>query len=201
MRKDAKELILERMKKSTLPKQKCYHDKFFLNHIQYGDVMDIVLYYISLQRDVTRIAKIPCNEFSRILEKITKGWMGGVEKQWGTVKTPRNYGSKEIYDRPRIWAISSAWTPGPGPMGGTMSVARYYEVLYPGFSQHDYLLAFFRYPKGLPLKHGNWPYYKKQVVEAATFPKWRRKMHRKRLETVFELAELACRELRKESEK
>ena len=197
MRKEAKELILARMEKSRLPKQSCYHDKLFLDYIKYDDVMDIVLYYISLQRDLSSIARISCREFSRILEKITKDWARKVGKQWGGVKTPRYHGSRETYYRPRIENISLAWVPGPGPMGGTMSTAEHYEVLYPGFSQFDYLLAFFKYPGGLPDICGNWPFYKKKVVEATTFPKWRRKKHRERLETVFELAELVCQELRK----
>ncbi len=197
----ARSVILEKISQSqdaTLGKGKYFHSRSFLHNLDYSDVMDIVLYYISLQDDLDEIAKISRHDFSDILKKVTREWVDKVEKQWGKVKTPRFYGSKETYDHPRIWEISGAWTPGPGPMGGTMSRAEYYEVLHPGFSQHKYLLLFFRYPEGLSKELcGNWPAYKKHRIEDMTFPKWRRKIHQKRLMTVLDLAESVCQELRK----
>lgn len=190
------EIILGMIERSELPDEGWFHSKFFLNNIEYCDVMDVVLYYISLQDDLDNIAKISCCDFSRMLERTTKGWIERSEKKWGKVRTPLFRGHQKVYYRPGIWDIASAWTPGPGPMGGTMSAARYYEALHPGFCQHERLLSFFRYSAELLGTHGYWPYYKKHVIEAATFPKWRRKMHSKRLETVFELAESVCRALR-----
>jgi len=198
VQKSAREIILEKISQSkdkTLGKGTFFHSKSFLHEIGYSDVMDIVLYYISLQKDLDKIARISTSDFSDVLEKTTIDWAEKVEKQWGKVKTPRFYGSKETYDRPRIWSIALAWTPGPGPMGGTMSTAESYTVLRPGFSRHRHLIVFFKYPEGLPDEFGNWPNYKKHI-EAMKFPKWRRKMHQKRLLTVLDLAESVCRRLR-----
>lgn len=197
----ARQIILEKISQSkdeSLSKGKHFHSKSYLHHLRYSDVMDIVLYYVSLQEDLAEIAKITSHAFSDIMEKATKEWVEKVKDRWGKVKTPRFYGSKETYDRPRIWDISLAWTPGPGPMGGTMSSAEHYEVLHPGYEQHRYLLAFFMYPPGLSRELcGNWPTYKEHCIENMTFPKWRRKMHGKRLTTVLDLAESVCQEMRR----
>lgn len=195
-----KEIILERINQSndnTLGPGKFFHSKLFLENLSYSDVMDIVLYYVSLQKDLDKIARISSRDFANILERATCDWMEKVETQWGKVRVPRFYGSQETYLQPRIQTIALARTPGPGPMGGTMSHAEEYEALHPGFSQHKYLLSFFRYPEGLPGRPINWPLYKKYFIEAKSFPKWRRRMHQKRLLTVLDLAESVCQLLRK----
>ncbi|MDO8424777.1 MAG: hypothetical protein Q7S70_02440 [bacterium] len=166
--------------------------------LRYSDVIDIVLYYISLQDDLDKIARVPTRRFSKILEEETHKWIKRVEKRWGKVKVPRFYGSEELYELPMIWGISGAWTPGPGPMGGTMSSAEDYEILHPGFAQHEYLILFFNYPEGLSKELcGNWPLYRKLHLEETTFWKWHWKIHQDRLLTAFDLAETVCQELRK----
>gem|GEM_PF-2083468 len=198
----AKELILSLIEQSELPDAKYYHSRLFLKNIEYQDVMDIVLYYIYVQDDLDEITKILCKDFSRILERTTKEWAQKLQSKWGTVRMPVSYRSKQMRDYPRILLISSAWD--SGITEESMTIAVYYRDLQAGFANYKYLLAFFRYPEGLPDRHANWPWYKENVIKAVTFAKWNKKIsgkrsaaNRRRLETVFDLAEAVCQELRK----
>ncbi|MDD5289670.1 MAG: hypothetical protein PHT40_00540 [Patescibacteria group bacterium] len=181
--KTPKEIVLELIEKSTdatlQNKGRVYTGDHFLKNIEFSDVMDLVLYYISRQPDLNEIAKIEKYDFQRLIEEAWEEWRKKVEKQWE-----------------KFYEIDGAWNSEPGAGGGGMGAAEHYTVLYPGFRQHDYLLAFFLYPEDLPTAHGNWPAYRKYHIEQLIFPKWRREMHRKKLELTFQLAEMVCQKMR-----
>jgi len=158
--------------------------------------MDIVLYYISLQEDLNEIANISCRDFSSLSERKSREWAQPLINQWGKIKVPRFHGSKEMCYHPRIWVVLFARTPRSGPESSTMSAAEHYELLRPGFYKYRNLLDFFSWPEEFSYEEGDWPVYKKNTIEAVTFPKWRNRTHSRRLKTVFDLAELICQELR-----
>jgi hypothetical protein len=173
-----------------------------MERIVFGDVIDVVLYYISLQPDMKKICLMDSHKFYELLEKTMKQWAETDKKAWGRGYYNSYYPSdqkKEKHDL--IYDVAfHAWYSGPGPMGGTMGPAEHYAYLEAGFLQHDNLLILFTYPKEMADKGGtgNWPSYRKHNIERFTFPKWRHEMHAKRLEAVFHLAEMICVEMHKQ---
>lgn len=192
MKKSAKRVILDLIKQTE-----SFNEKDLSGNINYSDVMDIVLYYIFLQKDLNEIAGISCRDFSSLLERKAKEWAKAVINLWGTVRVPRFHGSKEMCNRPRIWVVDFAWTPKSGPKSSTMGAAEAYELLRPGFYKHSNLLDFFSCSEEFSYEESDWPIYKKNVIEAVTLPKWRNRTHSRRLKTVFDLAESICQELRR----
>ncbi len=156
---------------------KLYRTREHLAKIYFSDVMDIVLYVISLQPDLKDIAKIETGDFDRLLEKVWAEWI------------------KDIKDK-AFDDIRFAWSPGPGPLGGTMGSAESYAHFGAGFRHHDYLLQFFSHPEDLFISFGNWPVYKRYNIEGMVFPKWRRSYNRKKLGLVLDLAEMVCKCMR-----
>ena len=87
-----KEIILEKISQSrdeSPGKGKCFHIGSSLHHIGYSDIMDIVLYYISLQDDLDEIAKISKHDFSYLVERVLRQWIKERAEQWGKQKTAR----------------------------------------------------------------------------------------------------------------
>lgn len=174
-------------------KKSMWRSRLYLRNIGFGDVMDVVLYYISLQPDFSEIARIESHDFYKLLKNVWGEWKERVKKQWGYGYYEYPLGSGQTHKTFRIYDIDDAWSSGPGPIGGTMGAAEQYAYLFPGFMQYRHLLPFFSYPEEVP---GGWPSYRERRVKALVFPKWRRKMHGKKLEMVFRLAEMVCQGIR-----
>ncbi|MDD5569494.1 MAG: hypothetical protein PHG23_03745 [Candidatus Pacebacteria bacterium] len=172
LRKKIRELI----KESTDEKihGRAFRDEAWLSKLLFSDLMDVVLFYISLQPDLNEIGKIKTNDFYRLLEDVWKKW--AADKK-----------NKAFADN-----FYSAWFAGPGPMDGTAGPAEMYMLYYTGLLHYDYLLVFFRYPEGLP--DGWIPY--REHIEIMAFPKWRRENNFKELGKIFNLAEMMCEALR-----
>lgn len=147
-----------------------------LRRISFSDCMDVVLYVFSLQKDLGKLAQINPHAL-----------MSLIEKEWS------NDGAMM-----EIIRLSSPWSSGPGPMGGTMSEAEHYTVLHPGMSQHGTMLEFFRYPEELAdtWKAGNWPSYRRHHIEHQTFPKFRREYNRGKMETILGFSANILKKLR-----
>lgn len=177
---DPKETILNLIKQSNDDglKGKFYRSRHYLNTIYFSDVMDVVLYHISLRPDLDNIARIKTNDFYRLVENIWREW----------IKYPKNETFSDLFP----------WNSGPGPMDGTAGPAEMYFLYYPGLQREDYLLVFFSYPEGLPSFHLHWSAYKKRHIEDMVFPKWRRKNNMKKISSVFSLSEMILERMRKE---
>lgn len=177
---DVSEKILNLIKESSdrWLKGSYYRSDDYLKRILFSDVMDIVLYDISLQPDLDKIARIKTADFYRLTHNIWDKW---IEEK------------KNVC----FFDLDFPWSSGPGPMDGTMGSAEFYFSLYPGPLRDDYLLEFFSYPKGLPSFNPNWPSYKEKHIERMVFPKWRRKNKLKRIDSVFTLAEMIMVQMRK----
>jgi len=192
---DPKEKIISLIEKSDdsgLGKRK----SFWLGAVDFSDVIDIVLYYISLQPDLDKIARIESHDFYEALRKVWDIWGEGVKKSWGYRKYDHPCQGYEHKRFPKFYDLDSAWQSGPGPMGGTMGAAEHYAYIHPGFLKHKYLILFFSYPEGLPFGAGNWPAYREHNIKKMVFPKWRRKANKKKLEMVFQLAEMLCNHIK-----
>lgn len=179
-----------------------FTSKWFLGKIDFSDFMDTVLYRISLEPDLEKIAIVATHDFWDIVEETWKEWGKRLEKAWGYRKVDEinaRYVGKRI---PAFWDLDSAWDSGSGPMGGTMGSASSYAVLHPGFTTHKYLLQFFQFPASLRDKdeYGNWPRYK-LTIERRIFPKFRRKRHFKKLDIILDFAEALCERLRSKTSK
>lgn len=153
-----------------------FRQESWLSTIRFSDVMDIVLFYISLQPDLNQIGKITSNDFSRLVEKIWKEWIA--EK--------KNEISLDLY---------GAFSPGSGPMDGSAGPAEMYMMYHPGICHYKYLLVFFSYPKELP--SGWLPY--REHMKIMVFPKWRREQNFKNLSKVFNLATRVCAAMREKT--
>lgn len=162
----------------TLGKGTHFHSKVYLGHISFSDFMDIVLCLISLQPDWKEITKINSWDFYALIRDLWR------EKQ------------KSIY---KIFKVGTPWSPGPGPMGGTMSTAENWAALEAGFLMLDHLLEFFGQPKEMAELSrpscGCWPKYR-LGIEKMVFPKFRRKYHAKKLAMILSFGEEVIQKLR-----
>jgi hypothetical protein len=145
----------------------------WMNTIFFSDVMDVVFFYISLQPDLKEIARINTSDFYALVEKVWGEWI------------------KDQKSRAFL-GLNSAWSSGPGPIGGTAGPAEMYMFYYPGVIQYRYLLEFFSYPEGLP--RGWSPY--RDHMKVMVFPKWKREKSHKKLGSVFRLAQMVCEAMR-----
>lgn len=171
-------VIMRRVEKSTDEHlSKFDRSRESLRLISFSDCMDIVLYMFSLQKDLGKLAQIRPHVYMSLI----------VGKEW-----TNDTAMMEII------RLSSPWSPGPGPMGGTMGEAEHYTVLDPGMSQHRTMLEFFRYPEELEDKWeaGNWPFYKKHHIERCTFPKFRRQYNKKKMESILKFSAKILKKLR-----
>jgi hypothetical protein len=168
-----KEEILKLIKESTDDgiKGKAYKEESYLQRIRFDDIVDIILYYISLQSDIDSIGKIDTIDFHNILKGEWFCWV--------------KY-NKEFYSQ------GSAWSSGPGPGGGTAGLAEMYMSYFPGITGYDNLLSFFRYPR--KFNHG-WENYRDKHIKNYVFPKWRRNI--KKIDSILNLAEVICEEIRR----
>ena len=171
---DCREQILKFVKESTDDgiKGEIHKREEYLQEIRFGDIADIILLYISLQFDIETIGRVNTIDF-RVLFK--KEWF-----RW----TKRN---KDFQ------SLNSAWAAEPGPLGGTAGIAEMYMFYFPGVVNHEKLRHFFFYP----IRFGhNWESYRDKHIKIYVFPKWRRNPEEK-LESVLDLAEKICQEVRK----
>jgi hypothetical protein len=169
---EIKDKITKLIKESTDDgiKGNAYREESYLQKICFDDVFDILLYYISLQADIDKISKIDTIDFCCLLEKEWFCW----------VKHNREF----CY-------LNSAWSSGPGPMGGTAGTAEMYTSYHPGINGYDKLYHFFQYPKRF---NRGWEIYRDRHIKNYVFPKWRRNIEK--LDAVFSLAEIICEEIR-----
>lgn len=152
-----------------------FRKESWLSRICFDDLMDIVLFYISLQPDIKVIGKTKGFDFWQLMKNV---WM-----QWIADKK-----NKVFLD------LNSAWYAGPGPMDGSAGPAEMYMMYCPGVVNYNYLSAFFFYPEELP---DGWSSYRNHM-KIMVFPKWKRENNYKNLPLVFNLARMACEAMRKE---
>jgi len=147
----------------------------WVSEIRFDDVMNTVLMCIPKQKNAKNILmRVSPSDFCEIIEIEWDRWLRNLEDEF----------SKNLW---------GAYTPGPGPMGGTASTAERYFHHFPGPYGYETLSLFFFYPKNWPGK-GGWPLYEKHV-KAEVFCKWRRPQNLKHLDRVFELADMIFEEM------
>lgn len=164
----------------------------FLSGIFLSDILDIVLYYVSLQPDVAEFYSMDSWRFRDLLELAWKQWMKTAEQAWGWKQYEYPIGSGQTHRAPRFNEIDTVRQGSSDSMPGIEQ----YAVIEAGFCLNNFLGAFFAYPKGIPYCTGNWPAYRDGHIERTVFPKWRKKQNANKLEAVFKLAELVCSQMR-----
>jgi len=177
---NAREIILRRIEASTDEKiGRIFRSRAAMRHVSFGEIMDIVLYYLALQPDLTAIAKrLRMNDFWR--EIVHPAWKRFSEKSFGFVER-------------------DPWVNESGPMDGYMGAAERYLCIQPGFYAMT-LCECLLWPEELAgEKDRSWSQYKKHI-EGQTFPKFRRKQHAKKLVAALDFAEEICRILREKKE-
>lgn len=178
--KVARTIILEKIKASkdeTLGKGKFWRSASYMHEIHFADLMDILLYYMSLQPDLSAFAaKIKADSFL-----------------WQTVQEHWKKRGRKLFPFIR----SFPWANGPGPMDGSAGPAEGY-LLRVGFYDKT-LLEWFLYPEILAKEsERNWPKRKKQI-EGMLFPKLRRKYNTKKLDVALAFAEEICEIMRQKA--
>jgi|GEM_PF-1921460 len=167
-----REGIIDCINKST--DEKLHHiDKRFIGTIHYGDIMDIVLFYLSLYLKDKGIKRMSTSDFYNVSEIIWNKW------------------SREKKNK-KFSHLCGAYCAGPGPMGGTDSSAEMYLRYYTSFICFEDIQEFFNCPK--EARYG-WSHYRDNQVIPRTLPKWRRVNNFKKINQVFELAEIICQEI------
>jgi hypothetical protein len=154
-----------------------------MRRVDFDDLMDILLYYLSLQPDLGIFA-------------------AGIEASnflWITVKDHWQKRASELFP----FIETSPWANGSGPMGGSAGDAESYSLRVGLFDQT--LLTWFLFPEVLEgEKEKNWPKHKKRI-EKMLFPKLRRKYNAKKLDAalifVGEICDTMRREARQETAK
>ena len=188
---------------SGFPKRTYWRSRAFLDKVDFSDFMDIVLYRISLEPELEKVATIRTHDFWGLIEATWREWDERLEKAWGytTYEYPSHSGKKHKYSR--FLELGSAWHGGSGPMGETMGTDERYALLRPGFTKHEFLLQFFSFPEALRDEggSGNWPHYVLNTIERQTFPTFRRKRHFKKLDIILDFAEDVYQKLREEASK
>ena len=194
------DLISKSMDKHLGGPKSIFRSESYLNEVDFSDVADVVLYYLSLRPDMRKICRIESYKFYKLLEETMFKWAKKAKQAWGF----RYYEPSYAPGKKHKWFLINdvalhAWQSGSGPMGGTMGPAEHYAYLEAGFLQHDNLLILFSYPEELSGNGGtgNWPSYREHHIEKLVFPKWRREIHAQKLESVLQLAEMVCTGMRK----
>ena len=174
---NAREIILQKIRVSTDEKiLPMFRGRMVMRYVSFGEVMDILLYYLSLQPDLSSMAEgVKMKDF----------WFGVMKEAW------INFPAKAFsFIKRNPWANES------GPMDGYMGAAEYYLHIHPGFYNMT-MCECLLWPEALAgEKEKNWPKHKK-LVESQTFPKFRRKWHTKKLAAALDFAEEVCQSLRK----
>lgn len=168
-----RETIIKMIEQSTDEgiKGNKYREEEYLQKLLFGDIMAVVFYYISLQRDIDGIGEMHTDYLYHLLKKESLCWA-------------ENNKDFEL--------LKLAWSNESGPMGGTAGDAEMYMSFFPGISTFHNLRNFFYYPKRTG--HG-WEAYRDGYVKNYVFPKWRRNI--KKINQVFDFAEIICEEIRK----
>ena len=174
---ETRRIILEKVtasKDETLGKGKFWRSASYMREINFADLMDILLYYLSLQPDLRAFAaKIKVDNFL-----------------WQTVKTHWQKRARELFPFIKM----SPWASRPGPMDGSAGPAESYSARLEFFEWT--LLSWFLWPDELKEeRERNWPKYKKKI-EAMLFPKLCRKYNQKKLDAALTFAEEICEIMR-----
>lgn len=167
-----RERIIDCINKSTDERLRPI-DKRFIETIYYGDVMDIGFFYLSLYLKDKDIKRMSTSDFYNMSEVVWNKW------------------SREKKNK-KFSYLCGAYCAGPGPMGGTASSAEMYLLHYTKFTYFEDIQEFFNCPKAA---HCGWNYYQDNQVIPRTLPKWRRVNNLKKIDHVFELAEIICQEV------
>ncbi len=175
--KKARQIILRNIAASTdegFGKGTFWRSASFVKEFGFADLMDILLYYLSLQPDLCLFAaKIETSDFL-----------------WQTVQKHWQKRAKELFP----FINRSPWASGPGPMGGTAGPAESYSLRTGIFDKS--LLAWLWWPEELEEEsENNWPKYKKHI-ETMLFPRLRRRYNQKKLEAALAFAEEICETMR-----
>lgn len=176
----ARKILLETIAASTdetLGKGRFWRSADYMREIGFTDLMDILLYYLSLQPDLRLIAaKIKAHDF--LWKTVRAHWQKGARKSFPFIK-------------------GFPWASGPGPMDGTAGPAESYCLRVGLFDKS--LLTWFLWPEELKGEtEENWPKYKKKI-EDILFPKLRRKYNQKKLAAALTFAEEICEIMRREA--
>ena len=182
------EILSRLIRESTdehLRKGTAFQRGSFLNNVDFSDIADLVLYYISLQEDLSEISRIETREFWKIFKEEWDKW----QKESGDVWDRYKKGEK-------MSKLHQAWWCGPGPLGGTAGPAEIYSSYSPGILLCSFLYQYFL-PGDLPCSKTmiSWD-ANKNMIENKVFPKWRRQSL-VRIGLVIKLAEQICEEMRK----
>jgi hypothetical protein len=176
-----REFIIDQIKKSNADgiEGSYYKRKAYLRQIVFSDIIDIIFYYISLQQDLDKIASMKPDVFYNILENTWNEW----------IKDKKNKS---------FITLDRAWHSNPGPMGGTAGSAEIYAYYHPGFYHYGDMFIFFIYPRAFV---GGWEHYKDVHIKDYVLLKWKQKNNIKKIDLVFNLAEMVCQAMRKNAEK
>jgi len=173
----AKEEILRRVA-ASVDEKLCRAEKHAssMKAVSFHDIMDIVLYFLSLQPDIGRVgAGIKFDELFKGGRFFSSA--GVIYRCWEE-KADKNF---------RFYKDAHPWANGPGPMDGTMGPAEHYRVIYPGL--RGTIKEYFLWPEALARESvNNWPRYKR-TIECHTFPKFRRKYNARKLAAILGFAE------------
>lgn len=131
--------------------------------------MDIILFYISLHLKTKSTERMSTSDFYVMSEEIWNKWSREKENNMFS-------------------HLCGAYCSGPGPMGGTASSAEMYLSHYTHITCFENIQKFFTDRCG-------WKYYRDVKVVPRTLPKWRRAKHLKKINRVFSLAEIFCKEI------
>lgn len=143
-----------------------------LNEIQFSDIMDIVLLYISLQPDMRNLGTIRSSRFYKLVKNEWKRWIS----------------DEDFID------LKYVWNNKVGTIDDSAGVADLYMSYRISIFSYNYLLLFFNYPEELP---GGWPEHRRDIL-TMVLPKWKREKNFQKINLVFNLAELICTAIRKE---
>ena len=165
-----KERIINCIKESNDEKLH-YIDKRLINTINYGDVMDIVFLYLGLYFKDKDIGKMSTSDFYNMSDAVWIRWARKNKK---------------------FSHLCGAYCATPGPMGGGASSAEMYLRCYTQLLSFENIQNFFNYPRAGGC---GWGHYRDIHVIPRTLPKWRRVNNLKKIEQVFELAEIFCQEI------
>ncbi len=169
---EARKKIIGCIEKSTDEKL-TYLDKKLIKIINYEDVMDVILLYISFSLKNKPIDRMSGSDFYTLSEVIFNKWS-------------REEENKEFSH------LCGSYCNGPGPMGGTASSAEMYFLYRMKITCFEDIQKFFIHPKNT--RYG-WKYYRDIKVLPRTLPKWRRPSNFEKINQVFTLAEIFCKEI------
>lgn len=162
----AKNQIIEQIKKSDHKKIKNWHGA--ASQIKFGNIMDIVLYYISLQPDFEDVVRIDADDFYNMIKVACNAW---IEKN-------------KVF-----LGLKSAWMDGS---------ANDYLKVYPGpCYQHCPFDFFHTSSRSINPRPDNWLGYRDGYIKIVTFPKWRAEKNMGKINPVFDLAETIYTQMRK----